>query len=674
MTLSLLQISARSTILAHMDGLSNNGNQANVAPLGALPGQDRRGPGRPTVSADQRAMNDERYKQVSELWDDLPNDATECRFKIFEAHHRRDVKQNHDPVRTLLASEWRDHGFKERPALEQWLEEEVGEGRFIVEAYDAHNLRITRIPPFIITAGEPENMDERARGGFRRRNRDDYDDDDEDFGDSVDRREHRANLADTLAASVRSQNLVAQQREKDQASTSHMLVITQQKADESRREDERRRREDDMRREDLREDRRREEERAAREERVRMDREEREEDRRRDDQKRAEETARAEERRIEERRADDRRREDFQARMASESEKMKLYLAAIPLLEKIFKPDTSSTTALLATLSKPKDADPIMLMLLKGMMDKSEKGDMGGVFMQQLQTMMAAGQALNQQQLTSMLEFSSNVNKQVMERALKMMMDSPQGQTPEGKSTLEKVIAAVQGAAEIVRTMVPQMAPPQQQQRTQGQFIRHQTAQPQAPAPAQQVAAAPAPAAAAQVIPEVETPTGVAGVMSCMMAIQHYQSGQVQMTQAEYQSVVQALLAEMPAELQLAVLDNDQMSVLTLCRPAMEEYPELNTWVQQPGVLAWVQEFVPALAPHIQQMHGPAEHIRSVMGRVVEEAPAPVAPENTETAPKQPKQQDPQEHPDPHTDPQETLAGPGSAGTNPESHLSGDDV
>lgn len=666
--------------------------------LGDVPGDTRRTVGRPTTSPEQRAINDEKYKQTVELMNSIPMDAKEPKYYVYEAHHSRDTKVSTTPLAKIPLQEWKDRGFNERDTLSSFLLEEFGEGRFLISAHDAYGSHLSKIPSFAIIAGDPD-MEISSRGrGFRRRERDDdYDDDEDDFEDPIASRDARANVADKIAATVRSANSLAEVQARQSTDVFSLMMLTQQRAEESRQAEERRR--DEMRREEakMREDeRRRDEERRREDEKIER---QREEERRRE----AAEARRADEerRREEERRKDQERREEFQQRIESENRRLQMILGALPIVEKLFKPDNSLQQTLLASLANPKKDDSITTVLLTELFKSRDKPGLDTIFMQQLQQMMAAGQQMNQAQLTNMLEFSSTMNKQLMERALKLMLESPQGKTEEGRSMIEKVISAVQGAAEIVKTLVPQGGPApmgQQQQRVAHQpqhgFNRQPPAQqPQQPAQVPQPVQAPA--------PEAQTiPRGNLAVLGCLMAIQQHQAGVSSMTAQESQSVYQHLLNEMPLDVRVAVLERDQMRLFQLMKPTIDASPELTAWIKGPGVFQWLQQFVPTLIPSVEAVWGPMEQQRKELSDYylsLEQQPVQQDEQPVEQPVEQPAEQAAQEQPVPEApaaqaelmqpDDQmppmvqeaevtpEAIPGPGALPlTNTGSHLDGGDV
>lgn len=593
--------------------------------LGDVPGETR-GRGRPAVSPEQRALSDERYKQMAELIDAIPQDAREPYFRIYEAHDRKDSKVSSQPCAKITLAEWKENQLGDRELLGSYIKENLGEGRFIIEAYDPLGTRLAKIPPIIVTAGEPDmEIIENRRN--RRRYRDDDDDLDEDFDDPIERREQRANLADTIQATVRNAQANAEVTAKQTTDLFSMMLLTQQRSEESRREEDRKREERRLEDERRREDRIREERRIEEERRREEAKREYEERVRREDQERAERRAEEERRRDEARRQEEDRRREHEARIAAENKRLELILGLVPVVKELFKKDTSITDTLIPLLTQKKE-DPLTLMLMNKMFEKQDKLDMSQVFLGQFQTMLTAGQQLNQQQLASMLEFSGKFNQQVMERALKMMLDSPQGKTEEGRSTIEKVISAVQGAAEIVKTLVPQPQRP---------AVPHnpRPARPSVPqGPVQQTPAQSAPvdaqpvAQARQLTPEqlaeieAQTPRGTLGVLGGLMALHLHESGAQPMRQVEVQSVVQHILNEMPLDLRVAVLDGDQMRVFQIAQPVIQQSPELAQWIKAEGVLPWVQAYVPQLAPHIEHVWGPADAQRQQLAAYYEQAQA----------------------------------------------------
>jgi hypothetical protein len=229
-----------------------------------------------------------------------------------------------------------------------------------------------------------------------------------------------------------------------------------------------------------------------------------------------------------------------------------------------------------------------------------------------------------------------------------MMMASPQGQTPEGKSMIEQIMSAVAGAADIVKTLVPPQAPPAAR-------ITHQSAPVAAVTAPEPAAAAAAPATTTPapgknqaewdaMTPEqraaiqAQAPTGANAVIQSIYAIQKQRYS----TQTEYQQLIQYLVTEMPLDLRVAVLNGDEASIFALMAPIVTTTPELATWIIQPGVADWIRTFVAQLPPSLEGVFGPAQAQRDQLATALaaqaaqQGAPVPTgeaAPATTEPAP-----------------------------------------
>jgi hypothetical protein len=583
--------------------------------LGPPPGEGR-GPGRPAIGAAQRAINDEKYAKMQELLDALPEDAKEYRLSIYPARRTGKSKADLHALESILLSKYNESGFKDRQAFAEYLEDKFGSGRYLIEWLDEHDQRLIKIPTYVINAGEDMEGDfeDDDRGGWNRRRRsrrDDAYDDDED----EDPRERRANVADMLSTTARAQSSQVTAVAKQSGDMMTMLLMTQQSAAETRAAEERRR--DDARVEERRREEQRAEDRRREMELERKERESREERRREEDRR--------------ERERDEQRRRDEQlAAMQASNKRTEIMIGAVtalvPVLAKVMEKKEDTTLPLLLKLSEKKD-DPITLMLLKSIVDKSNDDSATKTLFTSMGEMQKLTSQMTAEQMRSMMQLSNDMNGTIMKKAMDMMMSSPQGQTPEGKSMIEQVMGAVQGAAEIVKALVPSqpaIAAPVQAAR-----LGHRAApvadQPAAPgAPATPAAATPAPGEPARELTEAEKqwaamtpaqqeaaraaqPRGVEGVLYALKAIQTKQYA----NQSEYQGLIQFLVSEMPLELRVAVLDADQVSVLAICNPFVQAKADLSAWVMQSGVLEAIQTFVSQLPPSLEAVYGKADDQRA---------------------------------------------------------------
>lgn len=586
------------------------------------------------MTAAQRAINDERYAKMQELMEALPTEAKEYRFGVYRAQRRSDSKRSFRPLERIMYSVFKDGGFSDNGAFAAYLHDKWGPGRYFIEPLDEHNQRITKIASWVVaTEGEDMNdddmdddyEDERPNGwrrGRRRSRRDDEYEDEED-----DPRDARANMADLLSTSARAQASQVSTVAKQSSDMMTVLLMTQQQSAEARAAEERRR--EDQRAEERRREDARAEERRREQEQERKEREEREE-RRREEARRHEDAMEA------------RRRED-QARIIDQSNKrtemlLGAFSAAVPIIGKLFEKKESETDKILfAKLMEKPQTDPMLAMLLKSTLDKANDDSAAKMMFAQMTEFSKMNAQMTAEQMRSMLALANDVNGTVMKKAMDMMLASPQGQTPEGKSMIEQVMSALSGAAEIVKTLVPP-APPQPAQPAR---IAHRAAPEAQPGVAQSTQSAqPAPAQSepqrtptqeeyAKMSPEeqarvqAQAPRGTQAVLQCLMALQTKQYG----NQTEYQGIIGYMVQEMPLDLRVAVLDSDQAKVLTICQPIVEATKPIKDWIFADGVLPWIQTFVAQLGPSIEAVHGPADKQRELLAQgSAAPAPAPAPP------------------------------------------------
>lgn len=621
--------------------------------------------GRPPVSAEQRALSDQKYAQMMELMGELPVEAKEPRFHIYPARSRIDQKLSFRPLARCLLSEFKDKNFKEPGALSAYLLDRFGPGRYCIEAHDAHSHRLDKIPAWYVTAGEPDMLDDeddrryddeeddrpRRRSGRRLR--------DDELDDPVSERANMADLLITNARQASGQAAVAARSQTDMLSVIMMSNSAQAEAraaEERRREDaraEERRREDirsEERRKEAMEERRREDEKLERERKDERDREER---------RRAE----AAEQRAKD---EDRRNRDHLAALEASNKKTEMLIAAIsagaPVLGKMFeKRETPMEVALTRTLTEKKEADPMMVMLMNSILAKSDRQDSTQVMMQQMAEFSKISSQMTADQMRIMMTTSSDFNKEMMKKAMDLMLASPHGQTPEGKNFIEQVMGAIAGASEFAKAIFPhQPAPVQQaiQAPQQRRALPHQRqAQPQQPQQPQPAQAA-QPAQQPTLTPEQQAqadnaPKGVMGVLAALMAIHGHQY----QTQDQYQSLIHYCLSQMPVDLRVNIIEGNEANVFAIVQPYYEAVPELKAWITKPDVLLWIRDYVPKLSPHILQMHGSHDEQRAQLMNLLAQqqredeearlaadaaaqggAPAPAQPGNVVQQPAEPAQ------------------------------------
>lgn len=571
--------------------------------------------GRPTVSAEQRALSDQKYAQMMDLMAVLPVEAKEPRFHVYTCHRRVDQKKEFKPVLRALYSEFRDNNFSEPGTLANYLQERLGAGRYCIEAYDAHNRRLDKIPAWYVTAGDPDMLDDdqdrddldddrdddryerRSRGRGRRRPFRDEDLDDDPL-------DQRANMADLLVSSAKSQAHTQAQSARASTDALSLMMLSQSQANESRQAEERRREEARI------EERKRDENRAEERRREEV------ENRRREDAKaadeRKEEQAREERRReeaIAERRREEQRRDTDHLRQVEASNKRTELLlgaltAAVPLITKLFeKREDPIQSALITRMTAPPPEDPVRTLLLKSILDKSDRKDGTEMMVQQMIEFSKISSQMTAEQMRGVMTMSADMNREMLKRAMSMMESTPQGQTPEGKNFLTQMMEALAGAGEFAKAIFPaQPAQPQLQPPQQRRALPHQRqhAQPQQQQPAPQQAAAPQPPVQPAVAPE-EVPTGVTAVLACLMAIHTNKFGNAQ----EHQNVVGYLLHNMPVDLRVAVLEGSEPTIFRIVGPYVEAEPECSAWFKVPANLGWVRNYVAQLRPHLEAMYGP---------------------------------------------------------------------
>jgi hypothetical protein len=643
------------------------------------------GPGRKPLSPEQRMMNDKKYQQMVELWDNLPITVREPKFVIFEANRRSDTKASFKPLGKITASEWKDQTFNDQSALASYLESEFGPDRYYIEAQDEHGQRIGRIPSWCIetNAYNEDDMDDEFEDDDRhsrrsRRRRDDRDDD----LDDDDRIERRSTLADSLATQARVSATSAQSAMSQQKDLTTLMMMTQQQNADRQATEERSRRDEERRREERRDDDRRREEKNKEDDRIR-----REDEKRREDQKREDFRREDDKRRDDERREADRKHErDLQAARDASNKRLEVMVGAlpaiIPLIEKVLRP---AAPALPPT-------DPLSAVLAKEFITGRNNQD-PNAGMSILIEACKAGQQINSEQMKNAIAMSGEVNKIVLTKALDMLKDTGGSEGKEG--LIEKIHGIVSGASDLAKIFVnqtpvanpyaEQAAKSLEMQRRAAAARQQQQSAPQQPAPAQPTPAQPEqPTQPAAEQPGQPTPEQQAamdaeferrvrenpiyGTMRGLFGIQQ----RLWQDQAQYQQMVQYTIQWMPLALRVAVLDGNEDQLFQLCMPVIKTDASLVAWVQQAGVLEWLRSWVPTLKPSIEHMFGPADKQREEYVAEIQKAhiaaeqaaapqqPAPLVADEVVPAPAAPAPAAPAEVPQPQPQVADPIQGPGS--------------
>lgn len=594
----------------------------------------------------------------------LPDSAREWKMLFFEARQHSDTKADFRPLHKMTITEFEDQGLKDEGALASFCEEKLGPGRYLVEPVDEHNRRIDKAPHVIITTeGYMDDEDDfEDRGHGRRRSRrfsdDDLDDDDP--------RGARANLGDLATTLARQQHATQQRNNEQTQQLATTMMLSQKEEVQTRVQLEMRRAElDEQRRRDEREERRRDEEKAEQ-----RRREEREEQRRREEEARKEEREerrrdeekaeiRRKEEREEQRRADEERNRQHLAQIEAANKRSELFLGGLTALapvikELLHKPAPAEDPLkplLIAKLTEKREPDAITMMILRDSLDKRGTG------FDAVQTVVQGMSAANKAQM----EMSSEFNMTMMKRMLDMTLQNPNA-TTEQKDWAQQIATLMDSAGGFLKNLFPggggggqQMLPPPQQQRQlphhqpqqrriatgqpqQGMTAQRQSAVPQQAQPQQHQAPAPQPGAEPwrqiQVPAESPFPAGQVlaedgrtweqlaheerqqiifqvnqiptGPLAAVIALKGIQTKAYQ-TQAEYQQMVQMVLKNLPVDLRVAILTNDENTVIALTKPYVEPHQELVSWFDSLSVMLWLREMLKSLIPHIEAMYGPAD-------------------------------------------------------------------
>jgi hypothetical protein len=617
------------------------------ADLSAPPAPTPRGPGRPPANPAARAASDAKYAAMQELMAAMPTGAKEGKFAIFQARRRVDAKRTFEALTKINLTKWVDSGFNdsESGALAAYCEEQFGSGRYLIEAQDAHGMRLPALATWVISTpnSDGEDMDDdfddeeddRPRRGGRRftsRHRED---------DEEDPRESRHNIADVLVASARSDKSATKDVMKSSTDMLTMMMITSQQAAD---------RAEERKREERAEERRREERQAEIK---------REEDRRRDaeEARRREEDARRREDEAKRRDDENRRREEENRRLIESSNKRTeilittLTAAATTLLPAFLNRRDPAQEALVASLGK-KEPDPMSLMLLKTFLDN--KTQTHSPLEHVIPTLIEATKAGNQMQAEAMRSAFS-MNNEITATIIKRVLDNADsgggGGGGGGGSMLEQIMGALKGAGELVGTLMPKTPPqpPQQYVQAAQRRLPPPAAAPAAAAAVPAAAATPAaPVAAAPVEAqptaeqiakeEAEFQAAVAAnpLIGSLVGLRAIQQGHSK-DQVSYQQTVEYVVQHLPLSVRVYILDNNEAQVLGSCLPTVQANPALMEWFKDPAVLPWIRDYVPKLAPMIEAMFGPAQQQRDqFVEEIAKFQAAQATPPAADVAPVQP--------------------------------------
>jgi hypothetical protein len=661
------------------------------ADLSAPPAPTPRGPGRPPANPAARAASDAKYAAIQEAMAAMPQGAKECKFAIFEARRSVDAKRSFQPLQKLTLSKWKELGLDsdDSGALAAYCEDKFGIGRYLVEAQDPHGARIPALATWCFsTPNDEESMD------------DEYDDEDDrprrpgrrftsrfrEDEEGEDPRESRHNIADVLVASARSDKSATKEVMKSSTDMMTMLMLTNQQASSQARQDamvaEQRKHEERL------EERRREEERR-RDEDKRAEAK-REEDRRRE----AEENRRREE--------ENRRREEENRRAIEASNKRTEILittiagAATTLLPLLLNRRDPAQEALVAAMTK-KEPDALTVMLMKTFLDtKSQPHSPLEHVIPTLIEAQKAGSAMQAEAMRGAFSMNNEITATIIKRVLDNA-DNGGGGGGNNEGMLQQIMGALKGAGELVNTLMPRQPPPSPYQ--QAAFQRRLPAPAPAPAPAAAPAtgAQPQPPATAPAVPAQPTAEQIAQeeaefqaavtanpLLGSLVGLRAIQSNNHD-GKAGYQQLVEYVVQHLPLGLRVYILDNNEAQVLAACLPTVQSNPALMEWFKDPAVLPWIRDYVPKLAPMIENLFGPAQQQRdqfvdwlskqqpapAAEAPAAEEAPAPAPAAEVAPAAEAP--------PAPAPEPSNVIPGPGASPTEqppaapaPASHLDAD--
>lgn len=573
-------------------------------------GQSIKAPGRPKTDPSARQASDERYAKIKAFEDQMPKQARDYRFAIYQAKSGIDAKEGYRPLERVLASDWATIGLADDETLLEYLRDKHGDGRFLIEPQDAHNHRIDRLPFWVVSTHEDDedmHSDETfgiprgRRGRGRRRPRPSYFEDDLDYDPDLFEDEDpvatRSNHIDFLATQSRIQ---AEERQATVKSSNDMMNMMMM-LNEQRMTQER-------------EERRREEERRSRETEERRREEIRREELRQEEIKRRDEERRDYER--EERRRD---QERLQLQIEASSKKMEamvaLATAGLPVIQKMLQPTENPLMA--AVVSKvmtddgKKDTDPLTMMLMKSILEKSQGNDS----IQQMIAGMGEMSKLSAQSMAEQMKLMFSTSNEMNTTLMKSLMERALSMAPEGseeKGMFGQILEAISGASGIIGSLAGGGQQQQQQpQPGQGYFPQggrpSQALPPGAPiqAPTQQRQPTPQAHQTHQQAPQpldvgddqnVPEPTGIAAVGASLMAIQK----ELPRNAEELQGYVNFAIANMPPQLKQAIVNGDQSSIIAICSTTFLEEAELAQWISEPGVSDWLMSFIPNLVPSIQ--------------------------------------------------------------------------
>lgn len=220
----------------------------------------------------------------------------------------------------------------------------------------------------------------------------------------------------------------------------------------------------------------------------------------------------------------------------------------------------TSIAPLIIPLLFKKDADPVMMTLLQGLMAKNNDGEQTKAMLQ----MMAAGNQMTMEQmrtsLMSIMEMKDQQTKKMLEDRAESDDDGPK----EGAAGLIHEIRMGLGS------LVPLIA----------------GAPPAAPA---QTANLPAPAANPAQNQQRQPKPPVVVVLNQMKGIQ---TGQIKKTEHAAALAAMVTVALQDAKLIEAFDTGDINEVVAYCVPFISTEPKLMTWLQSPGVGEWVNRYV----------------------------------------------------------------------------------
>lgn len=530
------------------------------------------------------------------------------------------------PIARVLGSEWEELGLRDEDTLQTYLEQNLEPGRYLLEPQNAQNKRLdgANIASWTMTVGDDMEMTMQdgsshsmrgghspRRGGRPRRHRFtedvDYDPDDgDDFDDPIG---ERTNIADFLTATAegvtREREIAAEERRE------------QRQIEAQERDMETRRSTDMMSLMMMMSEKSREDQKRADEQREARMAEERRQERDREERRKEEREREWRERRDEERRREEAQRERDRLLMETQSKRTETLITVVsaalssPMIPKLFeRKDSPVMEALLANINKKPETDPMMMLLLKNMLDKNNSNDS----MQQMVAMMGEMSRQSSSMMIEQMKASfmsmNEFQQEQMKRVMQMALANPDIEDDK-KSLLEQVLGAIGGIGEVFQNIRGQQ--PQQPQLPPGAVPPQQPMQPMQPMqpigmPPMQPGMQPPPVDPGGIPlgpnPQevaIEAPTGIQAVGAGLKAIQQNAFS----SEEEKRQVIEYMLDQMPDDLAIAIEDGDEEQVFAICTPAFAATPELLQWIAIPEVQQWVRDFLPNLVPAIQQMRSP---------------------------------------------------------------------